>query len=553
MAVPIRKLDPNSRSSSIQPQLDSVVQHFQQKFKCQPRFLVSVPGRVNLIGEHVDYSGFAVLPMAIQKHIHVAVGMQMNDRTSTTETKNGRHKNDDSANGQQQQQQKLNFANVRLINLDEVQFESFSFSDDRHLDKVVCPQWFHYFMCGYKGVMDSRQQRQHQELNNNHVNNKSNLAQILANISLNVAVLGDIPPSSGLSSSSALVCAAAIAVTHALDLIELNQSIDCLSDLKSIDKLKMATDCASFERYIGVQGGGMDQAIALLAEPGAAKLIEFYPQLSCQSVRLPNGGQFFVAHCGETLNKAATSQYNQRVLETRVAATLLKRHLIDLHSIEGQERHTSQACVTLGQVMREFGKSFKEMIQLVHQVLPANQVYTQQELLQVLRVDSTEKLADLVALPLQRIEQVMQQNGCMIGKQAGDQIQQQPESGFRLHERALHVYEEAFRVYQVQQLSETNALDDLQKLQQISQLMDDSHQSCSRLFECSSERLNLLVNKSKQAGALGSRLTGAGWGGCVVSLVPSDKTKDYLELIGQHSHFVFETCPGEGAVIYHLC
>lgn len=75
---------------------------------------------------------------------------------------------------------------------------------------------------------------------------------------MNAMVYGMIPPSAGLSSSSALVCAAAVTFAHA------NQIPVVKSDF--------AEFCARSERYIGTEGGGMDQAIAMLASKGSILL-----------------------------------------------------------------------------------------------------------------------------------------------------------------------------------------------------------------------------------------------------------------------------------------
>lgn len=66
---------------------------------------------------------------------------------------------------------------------------------------------------------------------------------------------------------------------------------------------------------------------------------------------------------------------------------------------------------------------------------------------------------------------------------------------------------------------------------------------------------------SRQFGAVGSRLTGAGWGGCTVSMVPVDKTERFLANVkeayyrndGQRlalgENNLFATNPGGGAII----
>lgn len=46
---------------------------FENQFGSRPAALASAPGRVNLLGEHTDYNGGPVLPMALQRRTAVAV------------------------------------------------------------------------------------------------------------------------------------------------------------------------------------------------------------------------------------------------------------------------------------------------------------------------------------------------------------------------------------------------------------------------------------------------------------------------------------------------
>ena len=50
----------------------SARREFIGHFGARPRWIVAAPGRVNLIGEHTDYNGGFVLPMAIDRHVVIA-------------------------------------------------------------------------------------------------------------------------------------------------------------------------------------------------------------------------------------------------------------------------------------------------------------------------------------------------------------------------------------------------------------------------------------------------------------------------------------------------
>jgi len=55
---------------------------FETEFNAEPQLIASAPGRVNIIGEHTDYNGGEVLPIAIDRRTYVAVSARENARSS---------------------------------------------------------------------------------------------------------------------------------------------------------------------------------------------------------------------------------------------------------------------------------------------------------------------------------------------------------------------------------------------------------------------------------------------------------------------------------------
>lgn len=96
-----------------------------------------------------------------------------------------------------------------------------------------------------------------------------------------------------------------------------------------------------------------------------------------------------------------------------------------------------------------------------------------------------------------------------------------------LRSRALHVVSETARTRAAAQLLRQG------RLRLFGKLLDESHESCRRLYECSAPELDLVVAVARRAGALGARLTGAGWGGAVIILTDGRRETGVVEAVRQ--------------------
>ena len=94
--------------------------------------------------------------------------------------------------------------------------------------------------------------------------------------------------------------------------------------------------------------------------------------------------------------------------------------------------------------------------------------------------------------------------------------------------RAKHaVYENQRTIKAVKALQENN-------LDLFGKLMIASHDSLRDDYEVTGIELDTLVEESlKQEGVLGARMTGAGFGGCAVSIVKTDKVDEFVKNVGK--------------------
>ena len=246
----------------------SIRSHFLNHFNDAPAFIVKSPGRINLIGEHIDYNHGFVLPAAIDKFIEVAIG-----------------KRTDGA--------------IHMVAVDLGE----TILLPMHNLTPHATVWVNYII----GVVD-------QVLNteNNVASIENNVAKIKDefNGGFNICVQGNIPLGAGLSSSAALECAVLFALNELYSL--------------SLTKMQMALMAQSAEHtFAGVHCGLMDMFASLHGEKNKAILLDCN-SLAFTYYPLALNDYSIVLFDTQIKHALASSEYNTRRLECERGLKLIQ-------------------------------------------------------------------------------------------------------------------------------------------------------------------------------------------------------------------------------------
>ncbi|MBN1943180.1 MAG: NTP transferase domain-containing protein [Phycisphaerae bacterium] len=265
-------------------ELRQLVKAFIQRFgKDREIILCRAPGRVNLMGRHVDHRGGYVNVMAISKEVLLAAAPRGDDLVHLEHVDSDRFAT-----------REFRIANL----LREASWSDWiDFVDSQTVRLVQSTSrgdWSHYARAPLLRLQhECRDVRMH---------------------GMDCMVTGNIPMGAGLSSSSALVVAFAEA---AVALNGLNVAMRDFVDL-----------CGEGEWFVGSRGGSADHAAIRTGKIGSVSRIGFYPFRMEGEVKLPASLRVVIAYSGSMAVKSAGAKdtYNQRVASYNLAQWYFTKH-----------------------------------------------------------------------------------------------------------------------------------------------------------------------------------------------------------------------------------
>lgn len=388
---------------------------------------------------------------------------------------------------------------IRLSNVHSHKFEAREFdipdTGDVHIDSTTL-EWTNYFKSGLVGATELLRKKSE---------------EFKCSVGMDILADGTVPSGGGLSSSAAFVCASALAVMKA-------------NGVEKVDKKELVELAIVSERAVGVNSGGMDQSASVFPLQGSALYVSFVPELSARNVQFPELKSpltFVIAQSFVAADKHTTGPvcYNLRVVEVTLAALVLSKifrlqslpadsgplgvSLRGFHDTYFQEKEDIKDNHQTSK--EDFKKQLQDLIHKVDQYLPQEEGYTR------------EQLSDILDISIEELEQKYMSKFPIRAEK------------FKLRQRAFHVFSEASRVIAFMELlnsppPQTDA-ENADLLKSLGELMNETQDSCRDIFENSCPELDELCTLARSAGSYGSRLTGAGWGGCSVHLVPNEKVE----------------------------
>lgn len=312
----------------------------------------------------------------------------------------------------------------------------------------------------------------------------------------------------------------------------------------------------------------LDQAASVLSQQGSALFVQFSPRLDARPVKFPPTSPelcFLIAQSFVTSNKHVTGpiHYNLRVVECSFAAEYLHAALC-----KGDGNESAKLAADAGPL----GVSLQGFHQAYFDQQRGRDTGAPRSLRQE---DELERLIELTKETLTKEEgYTLEEVAAKLGTSASDlearftsRCPVRAEK-FKLRQRALHVFSEALRVLKFLELLEsplhTGATDTTAFNRSLGDLMNKTQDSCRDLYECSCPELDDICRIAREAGAYGSRLTGAGWGGCSVHMVPADRVAAIQEALNkeyyskrdlteeQKKQAMVVSRPGNGSAVYKV-
>jgi len=407
---------------------------FEQAFPgAAPAGVCQVPGRVNLIGEHVDYNGLPVLPMAIDRYVWAAF----------------RPRTDGSVH----------------IASDDDTYAPSSFQASESIDPGEVGDWSNYARAAVQAL--------------------HNGVDMDGAAGMDLLISADLPAASGLSSSTALVIATAFAYLFCAE-----RAVDDDIDRKTLAKL-----LADGERYVGTESGGMDHAAILLGQEHHALKIDFDP-LHYEPISIADECAVIVCNSGVIANKSGDAQaaYNRGPALCGLIRAMVERH--------AQEEFGDEIeFATLGEIWSgPLCLTHSEAADLFEGAITKDRY-------------SISDVATILGMPDSEVrERWLHDQG-------------EPDDGFPIRAWSRHQYQERRRVELTRDALLSN------DLKTAGQLLVDSHISCAEGLVISTPELDALVDAATASGAYGARLTGAGFGGCTVNLVPKSQVEAFRQAV----------------------